>query len=103
MTSTPAGLSTRDFRKILLIKLSAVGDVVHTFPVLNKLRRRYPAAQIDWLVSSPIAEFLKPHPAIDNILEFAREEWTKPWRLSAIGEFRAPCRAAARRRLRPRP
>ena len=55
MTSTPASLSTRDFGKILLIKLSAVGDVVHTFPVLNKLRRRYPAAQIDWLVSSPIA------------------------------------------------
>ena len=84
MTSTPASLSTRDFRKILLIKLSAVGDVVHTFPVLNKLRRRYPAAQIDWLVSSPIAEFLSPHPAINNILEFAREEWAKPWRLTPL-------------------
>jgi 3-deoxy-D-manno-octulosonic-acid transferase/heptosyltransferase-1 len=84
LTSTPAGLSTRDFRKILLIKLSAVGDVVHTFPVLNKLRRRYPAAQIDWLVSSPIAEFLSPHPAINDILEFAREEWTRPWRLTPL-------------------
>ena len=38
MTATPADLRTRDFRKILLIKLSAVGDVVHTIPVLNKLR-----------------------------------------------------------------
>lgn len=95
MTSTPAGLSTRDFRKILLIKLSAVGDVVHTFPVLNKLRRRYPAAQIDWLVSSPIAEFLSPHPAINNILEFAREEWTKPWRLTPLANS---ARLAARLR-----
>jgi len=84
LTSTPADLSTRDFRKILLIKLSAVGDVVHTFPVLNKLRRRYPAAQIDWLVSSSIAEFLSPHPAIKNVLEFAREEWAKPWRLTPL-------------------
>jgi heptosyltransferase-1 len=95
LTSTPAGLSTRDFRKILLIKLSAVGDVVHTFPVLNKLRRRYPAAQIDWLVSSPIAEFLSPHPAINNILEFAREEWTKPWRLTPLANS---ARLAARLR-----
>jgi lipopolysaccharide heptosyltransferase I len=95
LTSTSAGLSTRDFRKILLIKLSAVGDVVHTFPVLNKLRRRYPAAQIDWLVSSPIAEFLKPHPAINNILEFAREEWTRPWRLTPLANS---ARLAARLR-----
>ena len=95
MTSTPASLSTRDFGKILLIKLSAVGDVVHTFPVLNKLRRRYPAAQIDWLVSSPIAEFLKPHPAINNILEFAREEWTRPWRLTPLANS---ARLAARLR-----
>jgi ADP-heptose:LPS heptosyltransferase len=43
----PDDLRSRDFRKILLIKLSAVGDVVHAFPVLNKLRRRYPAARLD--------------------------------------------------------
>jgi heptosyltransferase I len=95
LTATPADLRTRDFGKILLIKLSAVGDVVHTFPVLNKLRRRYPAAQIDWLVSSPIAEFLSPHPAINNILEFAREEWTKPWRLTPLANS---ARLAARLR-----
>ena len=43
-------LRSRDFQNILLIKLSALGDVVHTFPLLNKLRRRYPKARIDWLV-----------------------------------------------------
>ena len=51
-------LHNRDFKKILLIKLSAMGDVVHTFPVLNKLRRRYPKARIDWLVSRAFAELL---------------------------------------------
>ena len=45
-----SSLRERDFKKILLIKLSALGDVVHTIPVLNKLRRRYPDARIDWLV-----------------------------------------------------
>lgn len=85
MTSLAADLN--DFSKILLIKLSAVGDVVHTIPVLNKLRRRYPAAQIDWLVTPPIAELLRHHPAITNVIEFAREEWQSPWRLTPFANY----------------
>jgi len=75
-----ASLRERDFRKILLIKLSALGDVVHTIPVLNKLRRRYPDARIDWLVTPAIAELLQHNPAISNVIEFPRSEWSEPWR-----------------------
>ena len=91
-----------DFSKILLIKLSAVGDVVHTIPVLNKLRRRYPAAQIDWLVTPPIAELLRYHPAITNVIEFAREEWQSPWRLTPFATYARLGRKLARGRLRSR-
>ena len=56
MTVEPDSLRGRDFRNILLIKLSALGDVVHSFPLLNKLRRRYPKARIDWLAAPEIAE-----------------------------------------------
>jgi lipopolysaccharide heptosyltransferase I len=73
-------LRTRDFRRILLIKLSAVGDVVHTIPVLNKLRRRYPAARIDWLVTPAIAELIRHHPAVSNVVLFIRQDWSSPWR-----------------------
>ena len=76
----PADLKSRDFKKILLIKLSALGDVVHTIPVLNKLRRRYPNARIDWLVTPGIAELLRHNPAITNVIEFLRDEWSEPWR-----------------------
>jgi len=82
-----ADLSNRDFQKILLIKLSAVGDVVHTIPVLNKLRRRYPRAQLDWLVTPAIAELLRHHPAITNIIEFEREAWSTPWRLAPFATY----------------
>jgi heptosyltransferase I len=75
-----ADLRHHEFGKILLIKLSAVGDVVHTIPVLNKLRRRYPAAQLDWLATPAIGELLRHHPAITNVIEFAREDWSTPWR-----------------------
>jgi heptosyltransferase-1 len=83
----PADLTRRDFRKILLIKLSAVGDVVHTIPVLNKLRRRYPTAQLDWLVTPAIAELLRHHPAITNVIEFEREAWSTPWRLTPFASY----------------
>ena len=78
---TSPDLKTRDFQRILLIKLSAVGDVLHTIPVLNKLRKRYPAARIDWLAAPEIAELLRHHPGISNVIEFARGEWSEPWRL----------------------
>ena len=98
MILPPADLTRRDFRKILLIKLSAVGDVVHTIPVLNKLRRRYPSAQLDWLVTPAIAELLRHHPAITNIIEFEREAWSTPWRLAPFASYArlaAKLRAAA--------
>ena len=94
----PADLSRREFRKILLIKLSAVGDVVHTIPVLNKLRQRYPTAQLDWLVTPPIAELLRHHSGITNIIEFEREAWSTPWRLTPFASYArlaAKLRAAA--------
>ena len=94
----PADLTRRDFRKILLIKLSAVGDVVHTIPVLNKLRRRYPMAQLDWLVTPAIAELLRHHPATTRIIEFEREAWSTPWRLApfaSYGRLAAKLRAAS--------
>ncbi len=73
-------LTSRDFHNILLIKLSALGDVVHTFPLLNKLRARYPKARIDWLVASDIAELLQQNSSIANVIEFPRDEWSAPWR-----------------------
>jgi heptosyltransferase I len=78
--SPAADLRNREFGKILLIKLSAVGDVVHTIPVLNKLRRRFPAARLDWLVTPAIGELLRQNPAITNVIEFARDDWSAPLR-----------------------
>src|SRR5919199_268587 len=83
----PGSLRDREFRRILLVKLSAVGDVVHTVPVLNALRRRYPAARIDWLLKPGIAELIRHHPAVSDILHFDDREWARPWRnFSALGD-----------------
>ena len=65
-------LQTAEFSRILLIKPSALGDVVHTIPVLVKLRARYPRARIDWLVTPENAEVVRHHPALSNVILFAR-------------------------------
>jgi heptosyltransferase I len=88
-------LRSRDFQRILLIKLSAVGDVVQTIAVANKLRRRYPKARLDWLTTPAMAELLQHNPAISNAIEFAREEWRRPWRLAP---YAGAVRLAARLR-----
>jgi lipopolysaccharide heptosyltransferase I len=87
MTLSAEELRSRDFARILLIKLSAVGDVVHTIPVLNKLRRRYPRAHIDWLVTPAIGELLRHHPALDGVIDFPRDVSAPPWAWSAVTSY----------------
>ena len=76
-------LRSAEFSRILLIKPSALGDVVHTIPVLVKLRTRYPRARIDWLITPENAEVVRNHPALSNVVLFARRDFSKPgqkWR-----------------------
>ena len=70
-------LSTREFERILLIKPSALGDVIHTIPLLVKLRARYPKARIDWLLTPSNAELLRCHPALSNVVLFERHEYAR--------------------------
>ncbi len=72
-----SGLRAAEFSRILLIKPSALGDVVHTIPVLVKLRARYPHAQIDWLITPENAEIVRSHPALSNVVLFARRDFSK--------------------------
>lgn len=75
-----ADLRSRAFENILLIKLSALGDVVHTLPVVNALHARYPKARIDWLIAAEFAELVTDHPAVGNVIVFSRGDWSAPWR-----------------------
>ena len=70
-------LADRDFSRILIIKPSAVGDVVHTLPLLVKLRRRYPSARIDWFITPENAELVRAHPALSNVVLFPRKQYAR--------------------------
>mgnify|MGYP001161942426 CR=1 FL=1 len=77
--------------KILIVKLSAIGDVIHTLPALTALRRHYPDAQIDWLVEHPAADLVRGHDALNRVLVWRRREFVGLWKegrvLAAAGFF----------------
>ena len=64
--------------RILLIKLSALGDVIHTLPTLEALRATYPQAWITWLVEEAAAPLLIGHPALDDVWVSRRRPWLRP-------------------------
>jgi heptosyltransferase-1 len=67
----------RDAVKILIVKLSAIGDVIHTLPALNAIRKHYPTAHITWLVETNAADLLIGHEALDRVLISRRKQWVK--------------------------
>ena len=60
---------------ILIVKTSAIGDVIHTLPALWSLRAHYPDAHIAWLVEEAAAELLTGHPALNRVLIASRKKW----------------------------
>ncbi len=63
--------------KILIVKTSSMGDVVHTMPAISDIAANVPNAQIDWLVEAPFAALPAMHPAIRTVIPIAWRKWRK--------------------------
>ncbi len=85
--------------RILLVKTSSLGDVIHNLPVLTDIRRRWPDATVDWCVEENFAAIPRLHPGLHRVLPVAVRRWRKhllqagTWR--EIAAFRAVARATA--------
>lgn len=85
--------------RILVVRLSAVGDCLHAVPVVVELRRRFPRAVIGWALEEGPHELLKGHPMVDCFHLFPRRafkrregSWGERW--AALGRFRRELREA---------
>jgi len=65
--------------RILILKPSALGDVVQALPVARLLRRHYPDAEIHWWIDARLASLLEDDPDINQLVLFHRERWALPW------------------------
>lgn len=63
--------------RILIVRLSAIGDVLHTLPALEVLRKHFPEAHIAWLVEDRGEDLLVDHPELDEVFVYKRKEWQK--------------------------
>jgi heptosyltransferase-1 len=71
MAADPAAGGSR----ILLVRTSSLGDVVHALPVLAALRRHLPGARLGWVVEEPYAPLLAGHPDLDEVLVVRLRHW----------------------------
>jgi lipopolysaccharide heptosyltransferase II len=84
---SPSELPNQDFRRICIIKPSALGDVVQALPLLPVLRQQYPRARISWVINRELSDLLVGHPHLDDRLLYDRRGTWRDWR-RLLGELR---------------
>ena len=63
--------------KVLLIKMSSLGDIIHTLPALTDAASAVPGIRFDWVVEEAFAEIPSWHPAVDKVIPIALRRWRK--------------------------
>jgi heptosyltransferase I len=65
--------------RVLIVKLSSLGDVVHTMPVVHDIHAALPTAQVDWVVEPAFATLVRRVDGVGDVIECALRRWSKSW------------------------
>ena len=71
-------------KRVLIIRLSAIGDVVFASPLVAACRKRYPSTEIDWLAEGVVRPLLTELPGLTQVVLWPRQEWQDLWREKRI-------------------
>ena len=82
--------------RILLVKTSSLGDIVHNLPVATDILARIPGAEITWVVEDAFAAVPKMHPAVKRVIPVAIRRWRKAWWRADVRRAIGAARAALR-------
>ena len=63
--------------RIVLVRLSALGDIVHSWPLAETIKASKPDAHLTWVVESPFKPLVEGHPAVDAVIATATSSWRK--------------------------
>ncbi|CDL84070.1 lipopolysaccharide heptosyltransferase RfaC [Xenorhabdus szentirmaii] len=75
--------------RVLLVKTSSMGDVLHTLPALTDAQQHLPDIRFDWVVEEGFAQIPTWHDAVENVIPVAIRRWRKNWFRKDIREERA--------------
>ncbi len=70
-------MTVRAPRSVALVKLSALGDVVHALPVAGAVRARWPGARLTWIVERRNAVVVRDHPGVDEVIAVDTKAWRR--------------------------
>ena len=80
--------------RVLFVKLSSLGDVVHNFPAVTDVARHLPGAHIAWAVEEAYADLVRLHPAVTEAIPVGLRRWRRHWfKPSSWSEMRSARRA----------
>jgi len=65
--------------RVLLVKTSSLGDLIHSFPALTDARSALPGLRVDWLVEEALAEIPLWHPAVERAIPIGLRRWRAGW------------------------
>jgi heptosyltransferase-1 len=72
-------------RSVLLVRLSARGDIVFASPLVRAFRRTYPDVKLTWIAESHTKDLIEGHPELDEIMVVDRNGWKRLWKERRIG------------------
>lgn len=80
-------IALRGDERLLIVKMSSIGDVVHALPAASALRRTYPQLRISWLIEEQLTALVTGHPSVDRVVAVPSVTRGRvPERLAAMGE-----------------
>ncbi|MBJ3815188.1 lipopolysaccharide heptosyltransferase RfaC [Shimwellia pseudoproteus] len=74
--------------RVLIVKTSSMGDVLHTLPSLTDAQNRFPDIRFDWVVEEGFAQIPSWHRAVDRVIPVALRRWRKAWFSAAVRQER---------------
>lgn len=76
-------------QNILIVRLSAIGDVLHCTPVSRALREQYPDAKLSWIVSEKAQDILVGNPFLDEVLVWNKDQWKQKFAANPFKGYRS--------------
>lgn len=86
-----------DMHRVLIIKTSSMGDVVHNLPLIGDILHAVPGASIDWVAEEAYADIPRLHPGVARVIPVALRRWRKSWLSVAVRRERRAFHAELRR------
>ena len=74
------GLLSEPPRSVLLVRLSARGDIVFASPLVRAFRRTFPDVKLTWIAESHTKDLIEGHPELDEIMVVDRNGWKRLWK-----------------------